>query len=516
MIRKSLKSIINEAARFKSSVPNNKSSRAAHVVGRRSLDAVIDRLMKATRYNNTISDPQNPALEQAATLVEDVQNFFNLNHVRKFVSVGSELFDAFKPFIEKPSWWNIGRVLMGVGKVVVDDVEVWSHSYFDNDEWVFPYSPDFNQTILQILAKYPYKTMKTSEENSVIRFCEIDDVRFGWVFNTRMESIDHVWVEVVKLEKAQKIIKDLLWHKFHNQPLVMRNNRKLLSANDSRIVFEVDDAFHPLPSQRATDYSSYLKKCISADVPRSVMLYGPPGTGKSTMARTLVENLSLRSLRIRVEDVCNVENATLFEAITIFEPDAIILDDFDRANSQVQLMETLEFFQRHVKLVVATVNNMQNLDEALLRPGRFDELIEVDKMDEPVIKKVLGHYQDGLATVRDWPIAFIDEYVKRRKFMTSQEAAAATVELAMRVKRLDKYRTVDDTTRLLESTTVEKGVDDNDFDDTRPDDIKTILKLMRRRPVKFRKFRKTNEGDPPPRTTTWAELRRSVRKKRQR
>jgi len=401
-------------------------------------------------------------LEQAVTLVEDVQNFFNLNHVRKFITVGGELFDSFKPFMEKPTWWNAGRALMGLGKVAIDDAEVWSHSYFDSEDWTFPYSPDFNVTILQILAKFPYKTMKTADEGSVIRFCEVEGVRFGWVFNIKLESIDHIWVRVEQLEQAQKIIKDLLWNKFKNKPLVMRNNRGGAMHNEPRVVFEIDDAFHPLPSQRATEYSDYLKRCIAAEVPRSVMLYGPPGTGKSTLARTLVEHLDLRSFRIRVEDVSGVDSSTLFEAINIFEPDAVILDDFDRAHAQVQLLETLEFFQRHVKLVVATVNDMDSLDEALLRPGRFDELLEVDKMDEAVVMSVLGTYSDGFDAVKAWPIAFIQEYVKRRKFMKPEEAINATIELAQRVKRLDKYRQRGDVNRLLDAAnvTVDASADD--------------------------------------------------------
>ena len=118
----------------------------------------------------------------------------------------------------------------------------------------------------------------------------------------------------------------------------------------------------------------------------------------------------------------------------------MILDDFDRSDMQAKLLETLEFFQQHVKLVIATVNNKNHLDEAILRPGRFDELLQIKQMDDDVVRAVLGdEHAFAYDTVKDWPIAFIQEYVKRLRFMNPEEAAASVKELAQRVKRLKKY-----------------------------------------------------------------------------
>jgi hypothetical protein len=66
-------------------------------------------------------------------------------------------------------------------------------------------------------------------------------------------------------------------------------------------------------------------------------------------------------------------------------------------------------------------------------------------MDEKVIKHMLGDYVDGYEDVKDWPIAFIQEYKQRRRFMGTEEAANSMTELAKRVKRLDKYRDDSDT-----------------------------------------------------------------------
>ena len=248
--------------------------------------------------------------------------------------------------------------------------------------------------------------------------------------------------------QAKGLIKAELWRQMKNDNIVLRKAKGPNLAYEggyAPITLDVDDAFLPMPSKRAGEYSAYLRKCIDAGVPRSVLLYGPPGTGKSTMARTIVDSLGMKSFRIRVEDIGHMDSSSVFEAINIFEPDAVILDDFDRSHMQEKLLETLEFFQRHVKLVIATVNNKNQLDEAILRPGRFDELVQIKQMDGDVVKAVLGdQHSFAYDTVKDWPIAFIQEYVKRLRFMSPEEATASVKELAHRVKRLNKYDDDDD------------------------------------------------------------------------
>lgn len=406
------------------------------------------------------------SVEEAVGFVDEIKNALNVGKVKKLFRLGSDAFGAMHPFIEKPTYWNAARTIFSLGKILVDDFEVWSDCYFDADEWTELYGRDFNMTVMQVLAKYPYSTIKTAEEHSAIRIINLDGAKVGWTYHPKLNSVDHIYVEIEKFEYARAIVKNLLWEQFKGKSLVMRHNRRMIIGGDEpKVVFEIDDAFHPLPSVKATEYAVYLKRCIDANVPRSVMLYGPPGTGKSTMARTLVENLGLRSFRIRVEDVSGLENGTLFEAIAIFQPEAVILDDFDRAHAQAALLETLEFFQRHVKLVVATVNDKNNLDEALLRPGRFDELVFVDCMDEAVVKHILGEYADGYEDVKMWPVAFIQEYKQRRRFMNPVEAASSMTELAARVKRLDRYREQENENsweNILERRKVDESTNDDD------------------------------------------------------
>lgn len=373
--------------------------------------------------------------------LELAHDFFNLGKVKKLVRLGSDVFAAASPYIEKPTPLNAARAAFLIGKLIVDDLEVWPEDYFD-DSWESPWPEDFTRIILKALKGKPMQVIKTSDEAMLIHVHHFKGLKFGYVANKRHEYVPEVFVQVNRLEESKEVIKAELWRLMKNDNIVLRQTKVKSSTAEAfnSISLEIDDAFRPMPSKRANEYSRYLRKCIDAGVSRSVMLYGPPGTGKSTMARTIVENLGMKSFRIRVEDIAHIETSAVFEAISIFEPDAVILDDFDRSGMQAKLLETLEFFQQHVKLVIATVNNKNDLDEAILRPGRFDELLQIKQMDDDVVRAVLGNeHAFAYETVKDWPIAFIQEYVKRLRFMNPEEAAASVKELAQRVKRLKKY-----------------------------------------------------------------------------
>lgn len=374
------------------------------------------------------------------------KNFINDPLVKSVIRNGSEIAAAIAGFSEDPTIWKGLKTAFSIGKTFVDHLEIYAHDYFENDDiWMEPFPRDFTGAILKVIRKYPCETLKTSSEGMQIYLVNIEGAgKVGWIANTRNHNnyrINCIYAETDKIDVIRAKIKSLLWDQFKGKPLVLRRNMaSFRSLDEDKIVLEIDDAFHPLPSKLADTCVKYLSKAIENGVNRSLMLYGPPGTGKSTMARKLVNDLNLRSFRIRIEDVGGLESNVLFEAISIFKPDAIILDDFDRAGGQEQLLETLEHFQRHIKLVIATVNRRNHLDEALLRPGRFDEMLLVKRMDDNVIKSVLGDdNQDVFNKVKEWPIAFIQEYVKRRKFMSKKEAMQSIKELAERVERLSKY-----------------------------------------------------------------------------
>jgi DNA replication protein DnaC len=362
--------------------------------------------------------------------------------VKDVISFGKRAVDAIGPFINKPTVWNGIAGLVALSKEIVDDFEVWSEQYFDSSNWIQLYNNDFVSLIVPILTRFPVTSQVLSDEGVELKFVHICDGRVCIVYDMKLKQVRRLYVESEHVDQIKDVIKSLLWKQHKNASIVMRISATIVnysSCGEGTVSFLRDATIKAHPSKKATEYSSYLKKCIDANVPRSALLYGPPGTGKSTMAKTIVENLGLKSIRIHVDDIMSSKMLTIKEAIDIFKPDAIIIDDFDRMSGQSVILEMLEMFREHVKLVLATANKRSMLDEAVLRPGRFDELIFVDKMDEGVVRHMLGEYEREFDNVKDWPIAFINEYVRRRAFMSSDEAAVTMRELAERVSRLDSY-----------------------------------------------------------------------------
>jgi len=405
----------------------------------------------ARRRKAQMDDDDGGTLQLDKTgVLDELGQYLSIGKLKRAITLGTKVSDAMSPFLEKPNWWTGAKSLFSLCTALIEDVEVWADDYFSGDEWTEPFSSDFNQNLLKVLARFPYERIKTTEEHTYVRICTLPNgVRCGWTYVGSSRLVDHVYVETVRLEDARECIKQLLWEQFQGKSLLMsRNNRATLST-DSRVVFEVDNAFESKLSKRATDYAAYLKRPLAAGVSRSVMFFGPPGTGKSTLARTIVELMGMRSFRIRIGDLGQLDNSTLFEAVSIFEPDAVILDDFDRAHGQASLLETLQYFKQKVKLVVVTVNDRHKLDEALMRPERIDELYLIDKMDEEVVRHVLGEYSDGFGEVKDWPIAFIGEYVNRRRFMSPEEANESVKELALRVEEMTTRQSEEDVQRML-------------------------------------------------------------------
>lgn len=410
-----------------------------------------------------------------------VKNVLNDKDLKQFIKTSSSVVQAVQPFVEKQNAWSAMRAGLGVIKVFFDENEIYPFDYFNDNGWVELFHRNFNGSIIGATQSYARTTCKTASEGYYIVVVDLgDDISLGYMINSVKNSqrVDRIYIKANDINQAQKKIRGILWKHYDNKHLVMRKNPlSSVMFDEDRVVLETDNSFLSLPSQKATQYSDYLKKYIDAGINRSVMLYGPPGTGKSTLTRKLVDLLDMKSFRVRIEDVNLIDTATLFEAIQIFEPEAIILDDFDRCASQDSLLEMMEQFSKNVKLVIATVNNRDNFDEALLRPGRFDELVLIDKMDEDVVKTVLGEKNiDAFETVKDWPIAFIQELVKRRTFMSNQDAEEGIIELAERVTRL-------------------KALNDN------VNDISSIIKKKRpatmveggtRKRKKFNNLKKTN------------------------
>jgi proteasome regulatory subunit len=153
---------------------------------------------------------------------------------------------------------------------------------------------------------------------------------------------------------------------------------------------------------------------IGIDPPNGVLLYGPPGTGKTMLAKAVANQTSATFLRIVGSELVQKyigEGARmvreLFKLAHDKAPSIIFIDELDSIGAKrydgatagdrevqrtlIQLLSEMDGFnpRGEVRLLAAT-NRLDILDQALLRPGRFDRFIEVSMPDQEARAKILG------------------------------------------------------------------------------------------------------------------------------
>jgi cell division protease FtsH len=144
---------------------------------------------------------------------------------------------------------------------------------------------------------------------------------------------------------------------------------------------------------------------IGAKIPKGVLLYGPPGTGKTLLAKAVAGEAGVPFLSISGSDFVEMfvgvgasRVRDLFEQAKANAPSIVFVDEIDAVGRQrgagmggghdereqtlnQMLVEMDGFDTRSGVIMIAATNRPDILDPALLRPGRFDRQIMVDRPD---------------------------------------------------------------------------------------------------------------------------------------
>src|SRR5262245_61373153 len=162
---------------------------------------------------------------------------------------------------------------------------------------------------------------------------------------------------------------------------------------------------------------------LGARVPKGILLYGPPGTGKTLLAKAIASEAGARfyaqSASAFVEMFAGLGAARirkLFEEARKNAPAIVFIDEldavgtaragggFNREHDQTlnQLLVELDGFgPRDEVIVMAASNRLQDLDPALLRPGRFDRQVNVAPPDVAGREEILGVHTAGKPLAAD-------------------------------------------------------------------------------------------------------------------
>jgi len=163
-----------------------------------------------------------------------------------------------------------------------------------------------------------------------------------------------------------------------------------------------------------------LFKKVGIDPPKGVLLYGPPGTGKTLVAKAVAHETEATFIRIIGSELVQKfigEGARLVREIFNLAkqkaPTILFIDELDAIGSQrlkiatsgdrevqrtlMQLLSELDGFGERgdIKIIGAT-NRIDILDPALLRPGRFDRMIDFPVPDEKARESIFNIHSRNL------------------------------------------------------------------------------------------------------------------------
>lgn len=146
-------------------------------------------------------------------------------------------------------------------------------------------------------------------------------------------------------------------------------------------------------------------EALGARMPSGVLLHGNPGLGKTLLAKCFIEECGLTAYTLRNNkggDKFVDEITKTFEEAKSNAPAIIFLDDMDKfandddmhcdAQEYVAVQAGIDDVKGHNVFVIATTNDMRKLPDSLIRQGRFDKIIYMNRPSNEDAAKIIKHY----------------------------------------------------------------------------------------------------------------------------
>ncbi|MFI0485995.1 ATP-dependent zinc metalloprotease FtsH [Actinomadura sp. 9N215] len=255
-----------------------------------------------------------------------------------------------------------------------------------------------------------------------------------------------------------------------------KSKAKLITKDTPKTTFAdvagADEALEELEEIKDFLQNPAKFQSIGAKIPKGVLLYGPPGTGKTLLARAVAGEAGVPFYSISGSDFVEMfvgvgasRVRDLFEQAKTNAPSIIFIDEIDavgrhrgaglggghdeREQTLNQLLVEMDGFDvKGGVILIAATNRPDILDPALLRPGRFDRQVTVDRPDLEGRKGILRVHGRGKPFAPD---VELDIIARRTPGFTGADLANVINEAALLTARFDR--------KLIDMDTLEESID---------------------------------------------------------
>jgi cell division protease FtsH len=238
---------------------------------------------------------------------------------------------------------------------------------------------------------------------------------------------------------------------------------KLVSKDQPKTTFQdvagVDEAIEELEEVKEYLANPAKFQAMGAKVPKGILLFGPPGTGKTLLARAVAGEAGVPFFSISGSDFVEMfvgvgaaRVRDLFEQAKQSAPAIVFIDEIDavgrhrgaglggghdeREQTLNQLLVEMDGFDARTGVILmAATNRPDILDPALLRPGRFDRQVVIDRPDLEGRKGILRVHARGKPMD---PLAELDVIARRTPGFTGADLANVVNEGALLAARRGK------------------------------------------------------------------------------
>ncbi len=248
-----------------------------------------------------------------------------------------------------------------------------------------------------------------------------------------------------------------------------KSKAKLISKDTPKTTFAdvagSDEAVEELHEIKDFLQAPAKYQALGAKIPKGVLLYGPPGTGKTLLARAVAGEAGVPFYSISGSDFVEMfvgvgasRVRDLFEQAKANAPAIVFVDEIDavgrhrgagmggghdeREQTLNQLLVEMDGFDtKGGVILIAATNRPDILDPALLRPGRFDRQIAVDRPDMEGRKAILRVHAKGKPFTPD---VDLDSVARRTPGFTGADLANVINEAALLTARNEKRAITND------------------------------------------------------------------------